>query len=525
MTTTAPSGPPARARGSGRLDRVGNCSTWLKYGSARAARSPAGSERAFEDSVATRVRRAPRAPRASAPGRLSARIEQTSTYSPLRQPRQEVADAGEVVGAVPDLERLVAAALEPAGERDVLRGVRVDGAAEERLGRRGREREVAAARSTTTLPAPFSRASRSHSGSPSTTVAPGWTTASFSAAIASRVSPSTSMWSSATFVSTTTRVRRTFVASWRPPSPASTTATSTLGVGEREQRGGGQRPRTASRRARRPAAARARPRARSRPRRRRRGSARSSRGRAARGTRRRAARRRRAAPRSSASSSTCRSCRRRGPPGSAAAGRRARASSARIRSSPKPSAGHGLSDATQSVAERIELAPVALELLALGLDDVAARVRDEALVREHLLARARSPSASRARSASTFAVRLARAPAVTTASKIRCSSPSSCDAHAAAAEDRRPPPARASSASRVGRVRRRPPPATARRSGATRARAGATRSPRSRAASPGAAASAAARARRAPSPARRRSPSRGLIASRYQSQKSSKVRW
>ena len=56
---------------------------------------------------------------------------------------------------------------------------------------------------------------------------PGWTTASFSAAIASRVSPSTSMWSSATLVRTTTRVSRTFVASCRPPSPASTTATST----------------------------------------------------------------------------------------------------------------------------------------------------------------------------------------------------------------------------------------------------------------------------------------------------------
>ena len=56
---------------------------------------------------------------------------------------------------------------------------------------------------------------------------PGCTTASFSAAIASRVSPSTSMWSSATLVRTTTRLRRTFVASCLPPRPASTTATST----------------------------------------------------------------------------------------------------------------------------------------------------------------------------------------------------------------------------------------------------------------------------------------------------------
>ena len=36
--------------------------------------------------------------------------------------------------------------LEPARERDVLRGVRVDGAAEKRLGRGDREREVAARR-------------------------------------------------------------------------------------------------------------------------------------------------------------------------------------------------------------------------------------------------------------------------------------------------------------------------------------------------------------------------------------------
>ena len=171
----------------------------------------------------------PRTDRASSisSGRLSARIEQkTHAVSRSGQPRQEVADAGEIVGAVPDLERLLAAALEPAGERHVLRRVRVDVAPEERLGRGGREREVAAPATTTRRRRSRARAAPTRA-SPSTTVAPGCTTASFSAAIASRVSPSTSMWSSATFVSTTTRVRRTFVASWRPPSPASTTATST----------------------------------------------------------------------------------------------------------------------------------------------------------------------------------------------------------------------------------------------------------------------------------------------------------
>ena len=80
---------------------------------------------------------------------------------------------------------------------------------------------------TTTASAPDARAIPSHSGSPRTAVAPGWMTASFSRAIRSRVLPSTSVCSRSTFVRTTTGARRTFVASRRPPSPASTTATST----------------------------------------------------------------------------------------------------------------------------------------------------------------------------------------------------------------------------------------------------------------------------------------------------------
>src|SRR4051794_23261858 len=55
-----------------------------------------------------------------------------------------------------------------------------------------------------------------------------------------------------------------------------------------------------------------------------------------------------------------------------------------MRSSPKPSFGHGLSDSTYSRADGIELPPVARELLALGLDDVRRRVPDEPLVREHV---------------------------------------------------------------------------------------------------------------------------------------------
>src|SRR5437763_11171969 len=56
-------------------------------------------------------------------------------------------------------------------------------------------------------------------------------------------------------------------------------------------------------------------------------------------------------------------------------------SSVRIRSVPKPSAGHGLSDSTQRVA----LGKVLRELLALGGHRFGRGVRDELLVREHPL--------------------------------------------------------------------------------------------------------------------------------------------
>src|SRR5205823_10290966 len=60
------------------------------------------------------------------------------------------------------------------------------------------------------------------------------------------------------------------------------------------------------------------------------------------------------------------------------------ASSACIRPRPN-SSGQGESDSIQLTAEGIELAAVAGELLALGLDDVGRRVLDEAFIREHLL--------------------------------------------------------------------------------------------------------------------------------------------
>src|SRR6185437_15996689 len=71
--------------------------------------------------------------------------------------------------------------------------------------------------------------------------------------------------------------------------------------------------------------------------------------------------------------------------GKASCGSPSSASSARMRSSPN-SSGHGERPATQSVAgNRIELAPVACELLALRVDDLGRRVLHEPLVGEHLL--------------------------------------------------------------------------------------------------------------------------------------------
>ena len=65
-------------------------------------------------------------------------------------------------------------------------------------------------------------------------------TAAFSAKIRARVSPSTSVCSSAMLVSTTTGAFTTLVASRRPPSPASRATASTPLSREREQSGDGE---------------------------------------------------------------------------------------------------------------------------------------------------------------------------------------------------------------------------------------------------------------------------------------------
>ena len=63
-----------------------------------------------------------------------------------RETRQQVADPGEVVRSVPDLERPLAAALQAARQRDRVRGVGIDRPAEVGLGGRDREGEIRRAR-------------------------------------------------------------------------------------------------------------------------------------------------------------------------------------------------------------------------------------------------------------------------------------------------------------------------------------------------------------------------------------------
>ena len=153
---------------------------------------------------------------------------------------------------------------------------------------------------------------------------------------------------------------------------------------------------------------------------------------------RRAAPRGAASPRSSSSSSLCRSSRRCGWTDRRAAGSPSSSSSARIRSSPNPSCGQGLSPSTNSTAERIELGPVLRQLVLLGLDDIRRRVLDEALVRQHPLAAldllARAGRSRPPRRLSAFGR------GRTTASKIRCGLALETDAHAASAVDARPRP-------------------------------------------------------------------------------------
>ena len=372
VTSTAPSGPAiARARRRALRRDLRFVSVLAKPSTPKRCKFVGGQRavvrrRGRDQGIADR-RRAPRASRR----RPCPEDRRDDDVAAVGQTRQEPADAVEGVRAVVDLERRL---------RDAARGGRGGTVTSAAAGSTVPPRKVSAAATASARFAPAGehggrseeRASACHSGSQRTTAAPSATTASFSAAISSRVSPSSSVCSRPTFVSTTTGARRTFVASSRPPSPASTTATSTSAASNSASAAAvsasnwvapqplgrwsnaRDRPLEALRvgvQALVPAGQRA--------------------GDVYAPTR---SPRRAGAPRSSASSSTSRSCRRRGSTGRPAAGRRAPASSACIRSSPN-SSGHGESPATQSVAgNRIELTSVARELLPLGLDDVGRRL-------------------------------------------------------------------------------------------------------------------------------------------------------
>ena len=199
-----------------------------------------GRERAAVASSRSRraSSRAPTSASSIIPGRLSRRIEADdgpAAERRRREPRQQPADAGEVVRAVPDLERSLAAALESAGSAIASAACGSTGAAEERLGGRDRRGRGCCRPVTTTAAAPFSSASSRHSGSPSTTVAARLHDRELLGGDRlARVAEHVHVVERDVREDDDARAR-TFVASWRPPSPASTTATLDLRFRERER--------------------------------------------------------------------------------------------------------------------------------------------------------------------------------------------------------------------------------------------------------------------------------------------------
>ena len=147
MTSTAPSAPASSSARARAAVGSGSASTRSKWAEASAASSAAGSDAAVA-ALRRDERRAEHGQRLEHhPGPLVAQDradDDPAAGRRRREPRQQPADAREVVRSVPDLERVVAAPLEPAGQHDVVGSVRVDRPAEERLRRSDRQREVAA---------------------------------------------------------------------------------------------------------------------------------------------------------------------------------------------------------------------------------------------------------------------------------------------------------------------------------------------------------------------------------------------
>ena len=207
--------PVPRARGRERPRRPGRRRPPRGRSGARArsARSAAGRARA-EDEVGGHEARPAR--RRIREHRVDVLVGEDRGHDRVVVAVELLHQVARTVGIVRTVPDLALPALEAPRERDVrCRGDRVarrtppPPPARRRFGSRGRGRGARTCRRE-------ERRSRRRGA-----------TASFSVAIASSVSPRTSVCSSPTFVSRTTRVRRTFVASYRPPSPASTTATST----------------------------------------------------------------------------------------------------------------------------------------------------------------------------------------------------------------------------------------------------------------------------------------------------------
>ena len=175
MTRTAPPGPRARARARARR-RVGDRLDLLEAAAGASARArPPGSARA--------LRRRGRDERVADARESAASIPSTSLSREDRGDDDVVAPSAAASSS--QLDAVRRCARRPRSRPSPRRSSRpgsatstcaVDRPAEERLGRGARATSPGCA----TRPASRARASASHSGSPSTTVAPGATTASFS---------------------------------------------------------------------------------------------------------------------------------------------------------------------------------------------------------------------------------------------------------------------------------------------------------------------------------------------------------
>ena len=121
MTATAPCRPRELERPAPGQEGIRESARHAGSTVRRGPRGPLPAiAREFEDSVAIRVRPEDGEGLEHQLGPLVGQDRADEDVLPAREAGQEVADAGEVVRAVPDLERLLAPRLEPARQRDVL---------------------------------------------------------------------------------------------------------------------------------------------------------------------------------------------------------------------------------------------------------------------------------------------------------------------------------------------------------------------------------------------------------------------